>query len=503
MAAPVTEPPKHAWSLNPNQPQMSIGTGEEQIMGSGPIMMVDEAERYVEELRTFDISEIGSREWFAQHERLEKLNLQAHQNAQQNSDEFVMEAILTFDKMSVLIHELLAIEAWKEHVLPELTEGLCRGNNSMRGYFILYHEATLVNLLEVVLYHGHACEAAGEIMMELADYCARKLALLNYRGAFEGATPAGSNDSMRGMSAKEVAEETAKMTPESELAKQKEDIEFHICVVTVALVRFMSEHITRMPLSVMTRMFDTHDVIVALVPLLENPPWTRKLPGDDGAWQKLVDLKWQNVDPVDLLKITKMEGQVWLALYHLMCNGECRSRYHFNSFRKAQILRLRKYLNDVMLDQLPVLADVQRYMDELTIMTVPEAAGQGQNPLLMVEQVPQLRQSLVTGKDWPAIAARQLETIFAQTDDRRDEDLRRLADMYTGDDFNDLMGAARCAKCGAVATKRCSRCKNEWYCGRKCQVESWAAHKPLCDVVCMNAENEGGQGGNAKVGSET
>lgn len=36
-----------------------------------------------------------------------------------------------------------------------------------------------------------------------------------------------------------------------------------------------------------------------------------------------------------------------------------RRRYHFNSFRKAQLLRARKYLNEVLLDQLPVLADMQ------------------------------------------------------------------------------------------------------------------------------------------------
>lgn len=52
--------------------------------------------------------------------------------------------------------------------------------------------------------------------------------------------------------------------------------------------------------------------------------------------------------------------QIWLAMYHLMCEEECRKRYHFNSMRKNNILRARKYLNDVLLDQLPVLAAVQR-----------------------------------------------------------------------------------------------------------------------------------------------
>lgn len=60
--------------------------------------------------------------------------------------------------------------------------------------------------------------------------------------------------------------------------------------------------------------------------------------------------------------------QVWLAMYHLMCEEECRKRYHFNSMRKNNILRVRKYLNDVLLDQLPVLAAVQRQANRSSIL---------------------------------------------------------------------------------------------------------------------------------------
>ena len=49
----------------------------------------------------------------------------------------------------------------------------------MRLYFVLYHEATLSNFLEVVMFHGHVCEqAGGDLLIELTDYCARKMAML-------------------------------------------------------------------------------------------------------------------------------------------------------------------------------------------------------------------------------------------------------------------------------------------------------------------------------------
>lgn len=56
-----------------------------------------------------------------------------------------------------------------------------------------------------------------------------------------------------------------------------------------------------------------------------------------GVWQKLVDFKWQDTAPIDLLKITKLEGQPWIGLYHMMAKQVFRDRYHINSFRKGQV----------------------------------------------------------------------------------------------------------------------------------------------------------------------
>lgn len=68
-----------------------------------------------------------------------------------------------------------------QFVLPRLleTDRARSGKCTMRLYFTLYHEATLANLLQVALFHGHICEqAGGDLLMELADYCARKMTML-------------------------------------------------------------------------------------------------------------------------------------------------------------------------------------------------------------------------------------------------------------------------------------------------------------------------------------
>ena len=153
----------------------------------------------------------------------------------------------------------------------------------------------------------------------------------------------------------------------------------------------------------MARATDTHDLLCLIIPILENPPWTRRLEG--GTWQKLVENNWVDTEAKDLLTLTKTEAQVWLTLFALICNNELRKRYHFNSWRKGQLLRARRYMNEVLLDQLPVLADVQRFMDELALMEVPQpTAEQGGSSVLMMEQVGTTQERLSKQRDWEAVA---------------------------------------------------------------------------------------------------
>ena len=398
-----------------------------------PIVDAMETERIVESLVKFDISQVGSTAWMDQHRKLEKLNIQAHQNAMTNSDEFVLEAVLTFNKLDTLIHDLLLIETWKENVYPLLLDKLT-GRNNMRLYFILYHEATLINLFEVFLYYRHVCEAGGEKMLELVDYVSRKLARLN-NTSYEFRQHDREDDEVGATveSAKKFAETLESRSPEEELKKHFMDIEFRICISAVSIARFLSEHADSMPLSVVSRIADTHDFLVLIIPLIENPPWTRRL--NTGKWQKLVDHKWAEVKPIDLLKVTKLEGQPWLAVYFLLAKEVFRERYYLNSFRKGQLLRVRKYINELMLDQLPFLADIQRYMDELAVTEVPEPTSLG-NTAFLFQQVATMREAIMKGKNWPEVAKKQIEEVFTMTD-RGDKDLLKMADLYS----DDLSGA--------------------------------------------------------------
>ena len=259
----------------------------------------------------------------------------------------------------------------------------------------------------------------------MVDYVARKLTRLNGGYDFRACEPSSTSS----QSVKELAEEMAAATPEMELTKHLTEIEFRVCISSVALARFLCEHANAMPLSVVSRITDTHDMLILLVPLIENPPWTRRL--DSGKWQKLIDQKWIDVAPIDLMKVTKLEGQPWLGLYHLLAKEVFRERYHLNSFRKNQVLRVRKYINEVILDQLPFLADIQRYMDELAVTDVPEPHNTS-NSVFLFQQVAVARESMLKGKNWYDVADYQMDNVFTMTD-KTDNDLKKMSDLYSDD----------------------------------------------------------------------
>ena len=145
----------------------------------GGFLGAHDAERLIESLRDFEVDDVGSARWTEQRESLERLNVQAHHNAVTHSDEFVKELLVSHDKVKTLVRELLVAEVWKEKVYPRFDEDAMAGVVATEVYLAHHHEATLCNLLEIAFFHKDACEAAGDdALLELTDYCVRKLVYL-------------------------------------------------------------------------------------------------------------------------------------------------------------------------------------------------------------------------------------------------------------------------------------------------------------------------------------
>jgi len=69
--------------------------------------------------------QVGSAAWLEQHEALERLNLQAHHNVRCHGDEFVMAALVAFDKLPLLVHEALVSEVTALHKVAHFVLVYC------------------------------------------------------------------------------------------------------------------------------------------------------------------------------------------------------------------------------------------------------------------------------------------------------------------------------------------------------------------------------------------
>ncbi|XP_070559668.1 zinc finger MYND domain-containing protein 10-like [Ptychodera flava] len=439
------------------------------VDGRSTVLLPTEAEAYAQTLQSYKIKDIGNPSWMRQHEYLEKFNMQALLNASNEEDEFVKDFLISAEKIPVLIHELLAIEVWKQKVFSIIMKMDFEPKTTFPLYMALYHEATLINLVETIFFYRESCEAAEDSVLDLVDYCYRKITALVAK------QEAGEVDELVKKAASRVVETGGNL---QELGQQEKAISFDVGVKAVAVLRYVTDHLSSLPLSVATRLLNTHDVPVLLVQLVESPPWTCM---NEGKLMKNIDGKWQEVPMAERLKLTKLEGQVWIAIFNLLMGSECQQKYEFNQFNKDQVLKLRGHMTEVLLDQIPMLVELQRYLEHLSMMEPPSAR---QN--LVLEQVPEIYDNLVKENEgkWAAIAKHQVKKYFDPPKAALKEQAKRFADTYNFDLLEGLINEPpKCGVCGQPATKRCSRCQNEWYCRRECQVKHWPKHKAACKLM--------------------
>ena len=419
----------------------------------GGFLGAHDAERLIESLRDFEVDDVGSARWTEQRENLERLNVQAHHNAVTHSDEFVKEFLVSHDKVKTLVRELLVTEVWKEKVCPRFDEdAVVAGVVATEVYLAHHHEATLCNLLEITFFHKDACAAAGDdALLELTDYCVRKLVYLVGEGEAPGSSAAA--DAAASVAAlDDDAAVALNRTAWQELEEKTRDTRFAIAICALTVLRYVTDAMGDLPLGVTARLLDTHDAQMLLAPLLDKRPWVRRRRDASGKTvrEAFQDGRWSVVPREDRMQLTKCDGQTWLALTNLVCDPKCRARYQYTDSRKRSMERLKRHFNDVLFDQLPVLQDLQRAVDEVLLMVTPSAREVAAGRLIL-EQTPRTRDALLRRSDdaWRALAATQLATHFADSQANRAAARRRAEDMSEVFEFMMQMEEARHAQRGS------------------------------------------------------
>eukprot|EP00745_Piridium_sociabile_P020289 TRINITY_DN31169_c0_g1_i3.p2 TRINITY_DN31169_c0_g1~~TRINITY_DN31169_c0_g1_i3.p2 ORF type:complete len:173 (-),score=10.83 TRINITY_DN31169_c0_g1_i3:272-790(-) len=163
--------------------------------------------------------------------------------------------------------------------------------------------------------------------------------------------------------------------------------------------------------------------------------------------------------------------------------------YEITTTRKNALLRVRRYLNDVVEDQLPLLADLHRVLEELSLRGDLGCGLGDNNSVFVIEEVAVLREGLIkklTSSSLREVAERQLTQFFSK---RIVEDAKtHLGFLEKQIGWVEAANASKeeltsikcCTRCGKPASQRCSRCKNAIYCGANCQMDDWKNHKLSC-----------------------
>ncbi|XP_065891273.1 zinc finger MYND domain-containing protein 10-like [Dysidea avara] len=443
---------------------MERSTGDSSS-GNEQVLFPAEAEAHVSSLVKFSIPDIGcTQQWQRQREYLHKLNMQAVQNASQQSDEFVKEFLISHEKLGVLIHELIAVRLWKDKVFSLLSEGGGqKPKSTFPCYVVLYHEATIINLLETVLFYKESVEAVGDVTLDLVDYCHQCVTWLIANHETVPVEQQTTDDTLQ------------------ELQQLNCTLNYGISIKALSVLQSFVTNLDCLPLSVTTRLLNTHDIPGLLVSVMDQQPWVRK--DKNGKLLKHIEGKWRDVSPADRLQLTKTEAQVWISLYQLLMSPECQKKYHLHAHNKNHIMRLRSHLLETVVDQIPQLSELQRYLGHLSVMDPPASSSSD----LVLEQVPEIYDQLVrqNNNQWRKIADQQRKKLFLPSDSDLQQQAKRWVEACNWDVLETLSGdAPKCAQCGQTsAMKRCSRCRSEWYCGRECQVKHWKKHKPFCDTI--------------------
>eukprot|EP00971_Amphidinium_carterae_P290808 5774769-Amphidinium_carterae.1 len=98
-------------------------------------------------------------------------------------------------------------------------------------------------------------------------------------------------------------------------------------------------------------------------------------------------------------------------------DSECRARYEMTSIRRENLLRLRRFINEVVVDQLPPLTNLHRTLEELSISG--QLTGVNNAPVatpFVVELVAEFRETLDRTYDgrWAEVAEQQMQDVFVK-----------------------------------------------------------------------------------------
>eukprot|EP00924_Labyrinthula_sp_SR-Ha-C_P003838 augustus_masked-scaffold_3-processed-gene-6.64-mRNA-1 protein AED:0.34 eAED:0.34 QI:0/-1/0/1/-1/1/1/0/417 len=234
--------------------------------------------------------------------------------------------------------------------------------------------------------------------------------------------------------------------PETTEGNDSTKLFFKISSTSMIVLRNFINFIDVLKFSTIKRFALPWDIPLLMVRLILNAPWVKKEKTQKGIkWFKyhipardspdtefLKENFWKDCHSSNLLKLSQLEAQPWIILCSLLGSKAFVSIYEVFQDRKEQLLRVRKYLNKILLDQIPQLNFLQRLLDELSLMDVSGGINLGKEKLLkpfIVDEICCFKEKYME-VDFKAVAQEAVKGFLDKKNGRDDIIVRLLADYF-------------------------------------------------------------------------
>ena len=127
-------------------------------------------------------------------------------------------------------------------------------------------------------------------------------------------------------------------SPDEELKEQYDSVNFQTQMMCLSITRYIADQLRYLPVNIVHHFVVENDFFFLLVPLIEEKPWIRTNHADQREIYE--NSKWTVVEKKDYSRLPVLEAQVWITLYDVFMDPECRRKYEFSDFKKNNLLRV-------------------------------------------------------------------------------------------------------------------------------------------------------------------
>ncbi|SOV21581.1 MYND finger protein,putative [Plasmodium sp. DRC-Itaito] len=453
---------------------------------------------YVTNIKNMDMLQLFSKDWMTYHEHIVYINIYLHNHkdiidiTQDERMNVILKRfeIILRDLIKIYFIRFLYFEKKEENISIINKNEKVQSENIMdedtlnhiriSSYILMYHELSLLNIIEFILYSDYVYDHIETYMINIISYVYSNLI------------------SFLGTKSEQYFVKPISEMFINEMVLEEEDNTYNVDKLKIYLniiniLRNITDKIHLLNNTVVNKIVD-YDMLLILIPLIEKKPWRHQ------------NYVWIRTDDHTLCSVEK---QLWLILYTLILSDSCQQKYEMTNYRRNNILKLRKYMNEHMYEQLPPIKSLHTFIEHLYIST--SIFPDKKNSYLMIDVVPEIfdeikNDVLKNKKDIMSLfnnirikkeLLKNISEVYLSIYEFDQENKRNKNKSSEKEEHQKIINQEKekinetekkqndvecylCNNCKGLAELQCSQCKKTYYCSKECQMKDWINHRDVC-----------------------